>query len=89
MSLPVQTEDRRAKKIRVMIGPGSNENDIDGCASDHMKPTGKEAIMPQQTLNIDRMEIVAILCQSNFFLVRSRLWKLIHGKPQLTDDIFM
>ena len=89
MSLPVQTEDRRAKKIRVMIGPGSNENDIDGCASDHMKPTGREAIMPQQTLNIDRMEIVAILCQSTFFLVRSRLCKLIHRKPQLTDDIFM
>ena len=89
MSLPVETNDRRAKKIKVMIGPGSNENGIDGCASDHMKPTGKEAIMPQQMLNIDRMHIVAILCQSNFFLVRSRLWKLIHRKSQLTDDIFM
>ena len=67
-----------------MIGPGSNKNGISGC---HMKPTGKEAIMPQQTLNIDRIDIVAILCQSNFFLVRSRLWKLIHRKLQLTDDI--
>ena len=72
-----------------MIGPVSNENGIYACASGHMKPTGREAIMPQQTLNIDRMEIVAILCQSNFFLVRRGLWKLIHSEIQLTDDIFM
>ena len=53
-----------------------------------LKLTGKEAIMPQQTFKMAKMQITAIPCRSNSLLVQIIFGKLRQRKLHFVDDIF-
>ena len=54
-----------------------------------LKLTGKEAIMPQQTFKIAKMQITAIPCRSISLLAQIIFGKLRQRKLHFVDDIFL
>ena len=53
-----------------------------------LKLTGKEAIMPQQTFKIAKIQMTAIPCRSISFLAQIIFGKLRQRKLHFVDDIF-
>ena len=53
-----------------------------------LKLTGKEAIMPQQTFKMAKIQMTAIRCRSNSLLAQIIFGKLMQRKLHFVDDMF-